>query len=67
MENNKVIQNVLNIVENQQFKGLIKYGELVKPNKLELVEWVNHLQEELADALIYLECIKQKLTPVEKE
>lgn len=67
MQDNKVIQNVLKMVESQQNKGFSKYGEYVTPDHLDVTEWVHHLQEELCDALIYLECIKQKLTLVQKQ
>lgn len=41
--------------------GLVKYGVTTERTDLGLLAWLNHLQEELMDATIYLERIKQEL------
>lgn len=46
---------------DQQRKGLEKYGELVTPDNLDIEQWLEHLSQELTDALIYIECIREKL------
>ena len=45
--------------------GLKKYGVDTTRDDLDLIDWLNHLQEELMDATIYIEaalCRLQKLS-----
>ena len=56
-----IITNIKSIIDRQQEKGLKKYGKTVDQADLSIEEWIEHTQEEIADALIYLECIKQKM------
>lgn len=42
--------------------GIIKYGQTMEDNnKKTLIEWVDDVQEELWDAMVYLEKLKAKL------
>ena len=41
--------------------GEKKYGTTMERNDLSLEEWLNHLQEELLDATVYLEKLKQEI------
>ncbi|WP_044639745.1 hypothetical protein [Risungbinella massiliensis] len=54
---NPIIQRVI----TQQIKGIKKYGETVNPNNLDIGQWLDHLAEELTDALIYIECVREKI------
>lgn len=38
-----------------------KYGTTLEGNQLPLIEWMNHLQEELMDATLYVEKLKAEL------
>ena len=49
------------IAARQQF-GLNKYGQSVEANPLKAVEWLQHLREELADALIYATRLQEQIT-----
>jgi hypothetical protein len=40
---------------------MVKYGVTTERTDIDLVGWLNHLQEELMDATIYLERAKQGL------
>ena len=42
-------------------KGIKKYGTTLENNTLPLMEWLNHLQEELMDATLYIEKLKQEI------
>ena len=42
--------------------GMKKYGTNLDRDDLELLDWINHSQEELMDAILYLEKIKKELT-----
>ena len=43
--------------------GLAKYGVTTERTDVDLVGWLNHLQQELMDACIYIEAAKKALTP----
>ena len=40
-------------------KGKEKYGTTMERDDLTLMEWMQHLQEELMDATVYVEKLKQ--------
>jgi hypothetical protein len=50
----------------QQKKGIRKYGETVNPDSYDIFGWLDHLAEELTDAQVYIECIREKLKEKEK-
>lgn len=58
---NVILSSVLEKFVQQTEKGLEKYGHSVNPDELTAIEWINHFQEEMIDAFIYSEIIKQKL------
>ena len=58
---NVILSNVLQLLIDQTEKGVKKYGNTVNPDDYSLIEWINHTQQELADAIVYLETTKQKL------
>ena len=41
--------------------GIKKYGTTLENNTLPLLDWLNHLQEELMDATLYIEKLKQDI------
>lgn len=57
-------KNVLNVVtqyaERAQ-KGFQKYGTTTERTDIDLFGWLQHLQEELMDATIYIERLKREL------
>tara|TARA_R110002051_G_scaffold261127_2_gene321037 strand:+ start:158 stop:373 length:216 start_codon:yes stop_codon:yes gene_type:complete len=61
-----ITTNIKSIIDRQQEKGLKKYGKTVDQADLSIEEWIEHTQEEIVDALIYLECIKQKMVDKQK-
>ena len=65
MEPNKIIdKNVLDVVAQYAYraqKGFDKYGTTTERKDIDLVGWLQHLQEELMDATIYIQRIKYEL------
>lgn len=49
------------IIDQQEQKGLNKYGQIVDDAKLTDAEWLRHAQEEIVDLLVYLEKLKRSL------
>lgn len=41
--------------------GIKKYNTTLSQNNLSIIEWLNHLQEELMDATLYIEKIKTEM------
>ncbi len=60
MKNNDKI--VVSVIESFAFRsdvGLKKYGTTLDGAELTPVQWLTHLQEELMDATLYIEKLKQ--------
>ena len=62
MENkDKYVQQVVQKYEERSRIGIEKYGTTLERNDLSPVEWLNHLQEELMDATLYIQKLKNEL------
>jgi hypothetical protein len=55
-----IVQRVIKKHEERAEKGMAKYGVNLDRQDLTFSEWVNHLQEELMDATLYAEKLKQE-------
>jgi len=62
--------NIVELVKNKYDKrsqlGIKKYGTTLEENDAHFDSWLNHLQEELMDAVLYLEKIKAVNDTIEK-
>ena len=57
-------QNVENVVKQLRWRaerGLAKYGVTTERKDLSVIEWLQHLQEELMDATVYIEKLKREI------
>ena len=66
MENNqekkdRVVENVISKFSSSSVLGVKKYGTTLEENELTLIQWLNHLQEELMDATLYVQKLKEEL------
>ena len=57
----KTVEKVVTKFVGRSEIGLHKYGSTLYENPLELSAWLLHLQEELMDAVLYIERAKQEL------
>ena len=57
----KIEDRVCEKVQNRSEHGLEKYGVTLERKDLDLLDWLNHFQEELMDACGYVEVIIQML------
>jgi succinate dehydrogenase flavin-adding protein (antitoxin of CptAB toxin-antitoxin module) len=57
----KILESLIDKYKERADKGQLKYGTTMDRNDLELLDWVNHAQEEAMDYCLYLEKIKQML------
>ena len=60
-ETNPYWEHIVCLAEQQRAKGMSKYGEGLEMNPADILERINHLQEELIDALMYCEWIKEEI------
>jgi succinyl-CoA synthetase beta subunit len=56
-----IVDKVLTKFSTRSKLGITKYGTTLQDNNASLFEWLNHLQEELMDATLYIEKLKQNI------
>ena len=54
----KIVEKVKNLLDSRSQKGIKEYGTTLEDNPDGFYRWVNELQQELLDAALYLEKIK---------
>jgi hypothetical protein len=58
----KIIQQVVDKFQERSDVGYKKYGVTLHDDEPNMHKWLNHLQEELMDAVNYLEKLKMTMT-----
>ncbi|MFZ9681499.1 MAG: hypothetical protein ACO3CL_08790 [Bacteroidia bacterium] len=53
-----IVEGVIDQFRTRAEQGEVKYGTTMDRNDLTPMEWIQHLQEELMDAVVYLQKIK---------
>ena len=61
MSKDKIIQSVINKIKNRSKVGFKKYGVTLYDDTQPLDMWLNHIQEELMDAVNYIEKTRMSL------
>jgi len=56
-----IVMSVLAKYAERSQRGIEKYGTMLTRTDLNLIDWLNHLQEELMDATLYIEKLKQEV------
>lgn len=54
----EIVERVVSLFRSRSQRGIEKYGTTLDKNELSNREWLQHLQEELMDAALYVEKIK---------
>jgi len=57
-----VVERVVNKFVSRSDVGFAKYGVTLQDDPSEMFAWLNHLQEELMDAVLYLQKAKETYT-----
>lgn len=52
---------VCEMIAQRQAFGLNKYGTSVEANPLKAIEWLQHLRDEIADALVYATRLQEEI------
>ena len=56
-----IVESVITQFKTRSQRGIDKYGVTLDRTDLSTLEWLIHLQEELMDATLYIEKLKQEL------
>jgi len=57
-----VVERVVDKFISRSDVGFKKYGTTLEDDKSNIFQWMNHLQEELMDAVLYLQKLKEETT-----
>ena len=57
-----VVERVVDKFVSRSDVGYEKYGVTLAEDKSNIFQWINHLQEELMDAVLYLQKLKEEST-----
>jgi len=60
-----IVDKVIDSYKKRSVKGIAKYGTTLSDNPLSTLEWLEHLQEELMDATLYIERLKKEMNDSE--
>ena len=61
------VNSVVVKMQKRSEQGIRKYGTTLERNDLEFIDWLTHLQEELMDASLYIERIKDDVSNLPQE
>ena len=61
------VENVCNSLREREKRGMSKYGVNTMRKDLSTLEWLQHLQEELMDACVYVEKLKNEMKEIQAE
>ena len=53
-----IVKSVIESFKKRSELGILKYGKTLDRDDLTFLQWVQHAQEELMDAILYLEKLK---------
>jgi len=62
-----VVQSVVNKFVDRSDVGFAKYGKTMRDDQSDVFVWLNHLQEELMDATLYLQRLKEEISDLREE
>lgn len=57
----QIVEQVKDKFSERSETGIAKYGTTLERGDLSLVDWLKHLQEELMDATLYIQKLKNEL------
>jgi len=63
-ERDTIVEQVVEKFNERSRVGIEKYGTTLDRDDLSLVQWLTHLQEEIMDATLYIEKLKNELNGV---
>ena len=65
--NDPIVESVIKQFRDRSQQGILKYGTTMARTDVEFIGWLQHMKEELMDAVVYLERIRQDYVDMEIE
>jgi hypothetical protein len=62
MQEDTIVRTIVEKFLNRSAVGIQKYGVTLDRTDLKPLDWIQHAQEELMDAILYLEKLKETLS-----
>ena len=62
-----VVQSVVNKFVDRSDFGFEKYGKTLREDTSDVYTWLNHFQEELMDATLYIQRLKEEIAMLREE
>ena len=60
----KIIEQVINKIKSRSDVGFKKYGVTLKDDDQTLDTWLKHIQEELMDAILYIQTARELIDTI---
>jgi hypothetical protein len=57
-----IVERIVEKFQQRSRVGIQKYGTTLDRKDIDIHGWVNHLQEELMDAILYLERLRDEIS-----
>ena len=67
MKTDKHVESVIKQYRERSELGIKKYNTTLERTDLNFLDWLQHLQEEMLDASLYIEVLKSKIKDMESE
>ena len=61
VKSDTIVDDVINKFRKRSEAGMLKYNTTLDRTDLSTLDWLTHLQEELMDAVLYVEKLKKEI------
>jgi hypothetical protein len=61
VKSDTIVEDVVNKFRKRSEAGMLKYNTTLDRTDLSTLDWLTHLQEELMDAILYVERLKKEI------
>jgi hypothetical protein len=61
IKSDTIVEDVINKFRKRSEAGMLKYNTTLDRTDLSTLDWLTHLQEELMDAILYVERLKKEI------
>jgi hypothetical protein len=61
IKSDTIVEDVVNKFHKRSEAGMLKYNTTLDRTDLSTLDWLTHLQEELMDAILYVERLKKEI------
>jgi hypothetical protein len=66
-EDDSIVKSIIDKFKQRSETGIKKYGTTLDRNDLSPDQWLNHLEEELMDAILYCHKLKTELKSLQNQ